>query len=526
MSDGCKRFGLMVVLCAVMGMTLASCKVVDDATGVNNANVGASLEGQKGTLTRKELSQKLRRLAVSYLGTVPQACERIAASDLPLEKRLLAMRIRANSSDSIISIAADPDPQVALLNMVTVLTLQRMLVDKQGDGVVNEEFVEDLPAEGEAGGEAGADAEAGGKADEAAGNGAEPDEGEAEKTKPINRRGKSLFGKMDATFYKAAKRMEEEAWALAAQVMDEEERQQLGALIEQYRQDHPEELDVWWVRFSQFSGYKESFAVADLGRGVVDLFVPVGDAVSGIESTTDVAERATWLAARQALVVQWRVELAHLQMLSAPETTRVLDDVRRVSKTVEELPGKVATERKAIVKAVEDQEVALARLVKDTDQVITKVQQTVEQSGKAVTEVNQAITAAESTIEKAQPLVKQSELTLAQLEKTSDSLNKTLQTLDGFMKQFESEDEDAPPARPFDITEYTTAVQEAGKTIEQLNTLVTNVDGSTQPEKLEKTLGTVQGRLSTLIWQGGAVLLVVGLVLIIAGKLIPKRGKA
>ena len=83
------------------------------------------MQQSNGKLTRKELSLRLRRLAMTYLGDVPEVCERVAASDLPLEQRVKALKIRANSADSVITIAADPDPQVAMLNMVTVLTLQR-----------------------------------------------------------------------------------------------------------------------------------------------------------------------------------------------------------------------------------------------------------------------------------------------------------------------------------------------------------------------------------------------------------------
>lgn len=458
------------------------CKAVDDATGVNNVNVGESLKQTNGTLTRKELSLRLRRLAMSYLGDVPEVCETIAASDLPLDKRLLALRIRANSADSVITIAADPDPQVSLLNMVTVLTLQRMLAEQRG-----EEF----------------------------------------------------FDQFGESYALAARRMEDEAWKLAEQVLDDEEEKELRDLILQYRTDNPAEIYVWWVRFSEFSGYKDRFSVASIGRGVVDLFLPVGDAVAGIETTTDVAERATWLAARQSLVVQWRIELTYLQTLSAPETTRLLEGFESAAATIDALPKHLAKEREAIIQALEDQEGALNKLITRTQSVVKEVKETSEEANKIVTNVDQVMKSADQTVQgiaktikqadesiaNAKAILPETESALAQLDTTSATLNETIKTLDAFTRQFESE-EDGSESRPFDINEYTLAVQEAGKTANELNTLVNNLDRTANPDRLNDTLHSVKAEFSSLIWLGGFIVLGVGLILILAAKLIPRRGSA
>jgi len=473
-------YSVLAVL-AVLTLTMPGCNVVDEATGVDKANLGQSMEQPSGTMTRKELAQKLRRLAMSYLGEVPDACEQIASRDLPLDKRLLAMTIRVNSADSVISIAADPDPQVSLLNMVTVLTLQRMLAEQRA-----EEF----------------------------------------------------FGEHGTLYVNAARRMEDEAWKLAAQVMDEKERENLRELIAKYRSDHPEDVYVWWVRFSEFSSYKENFSIAAVGQGVVDLFVPAGAAVAGTENTTDVAERATWLAARQALIVQWRVELTYLQTLAAPETARLLDDIERVSNTIDALPSHIANERKEILKVLNDQEGALNQMVvktrdvvrevkattQEANQVVENVDATLKTAGQTTEQVKQAIVQAETSVLNAKKILPETESTLAQLDQTSQTINQTIKTLDTFMRQFESGDsEGGPEPRPFDIREYTQTVVEAGQTIEQLNTLVNNVDQAAEPTRLDRSVAVVTDQFRSLIWQAGAVVVLAGLVLIVAAKLIPQH---
>lgn len=475
-----KSLSLLLSLTVTATVLSGGCKAVDKATGTGDANVGESLKQSSGTLTRKELSLRLRRLAVSYLGDVPEVCEKIAASDLPLDKRLLALTIRANSSDSVITIAADPDPQVSLLNMVTVLTLHRMLAEERGE---------------------------------------------------------AFFGEQSRGYINATRRMESEIWGLAGQVLDPEEMKQLRDLITQYRKDNPDEVYVWWVRFAEFSAYKEQFSIATIGRGVVDLFLPVGEAVAGIETTTDVAERATWLAARQALIVQWRIELTYLQTLSAPETIRLLDDIKRVAATIDNLPKDIAKERVALLESLEDQNGALNRLLVKARSIVEEVNKTTEQAGKivegvdavvtnadkTVSNIDQTIQQAEKSLENAKRILPGTESTLAQLDTTAKTLGETVQILDQFTRQFETK-EGEPPSKPFDINEYTLAAMELGKATTELNALVTNLDQAVQQERLDQTLGTARGQVSALIWQSGFVLLGVGLILIVAAKLIPRRG--
>lgn len=472
---------LLLVIC-VVALSSVGCKAVDKATGVGNANVGQSLKKSNAKLSRAELSLRLRRLAVSYLGDIPEVCEAIATSDLPIDKRVLALKIRANSADSVITIAADPDPQVSLLNMVTVLTLHRILAEERG-----EEF----------------------------------------------------FGERSRAYINATRRMESDVWKLASQVLGADEMKQLRELIVEYRKDNPDEVYVWWVRFSEFSAYTEKFSIARVGRGVVDVFLPVGDAVAGLETTTDVAERATWLAARQALIVQWRIELTYLQTLAAAETTRLLDDIQSVAKTIENLPKDIARERIALLESIDDQNGALNRLLSKADAIVADVNKTAEQAGKivegvdavvsnadkTVTNVDETIQRADKSLQNAKAILPDTESALAQLDVTAKTLGETIQSLDQFVRQFESEETD-PDRKPFDINEYTVAVTELGETANQLNTLVTNLDQAVQEDRLNDTIGSARQQVSALIWQGGIVLLGVGLILLLAAKLIPRRAKA
>jgi len=152
------------------------------------------------------------------------------------------------------------------------------------------------------------------------------------------------------------------------------------------------------------------------------------------------------------------------------------------------------------------------------------VDQSLKTAGETTQQVEKAIEQAEASIMKVKTILPESEQTLAQLEETSDSINKTLTTLDAFIRQFdEGEDEDDLPSRPFDIREYTQAAAQAGDTIEQLNTLIMNLDEAAEPTRLDQSVDRLFGRLSGIVWQAGLVIVLAGLILIVAAKLIPRR---
>ena len=65
-----KNYSTILCFLMVFALANAGCKAVDSATGANNANVGQSLRQNNRGLTRKELSLRLRRLAMTYLGDV------------------------------------------------------------------------------------------------------------------------------------------------------------------------------------------------------------------------------------------------------------------------------------------------------------------------------------------------------------------------------------------------------------------------------------------------------------------------
>jgi len=141
---------------------------------------------------------------------------------------------------------------------------------------------------------------------------------------------------------------------------------------------------------------------------------------------------------------------------------------------------------------------------------------------KAVANVERTIKQAEESLQNAKQMLPETESTLAQLDTTAKTLGQTIETLDKFMRQFESEDDD--PSKPFDINEYTLAAAELGKTTHELNVLVSNLDQAVQQDRIDQTFGAAKSQVSALIWQGGFVLLGVGLILILAAKLIPRRG--
>jgi predicted lipoprotein len=92
-------------------------------------------------------------------------------------------------------------------------------------------------------------------------------------------------------------------------------------------------------------------------------------------------------------------------------------------------------------------------------------------------------------------------------------------------------------ARPFDINEYTSAINAATATLEETNALIQNLEQSTQPDALAARLDVFANRgeglvdrlasdLTRLIVIAGLSIAGAGIIIVLAAKLIPVRVRA
>ncbi|WP_372682634.1 hypothetical protein [Desulfosarcina sp.] len=226
------------------------------------------------------------RLA-SYLHQALRDYEQSPGSD---DKRPLVQKDVVLTSISAFTIAADPNPGTALLDMVAMVSMGRLIYEEHW-----------LPRQGES------------------------------------------FLPMVQAFRKA----EREIWELSAKILDDGQQRTLRELITQWRADNPDQTGFAYLRF----GYMASDPTASASdrKKAGGLFQSVRDATHQVEEARLLAERTTFLATRIPILAgglgdYWMSDLVKNQNIKT-----LLADVHRLSATVDQLPEMIAQERSAAI---------------------------------------------------------------------------------------------------------------------------------------------------------------------------------
>jgi flagellar biosynthesis chaperone FliJ len=291
------------------------------------------------------------------------------------------------------------------------------------------------------------------------------------------------------------------AWELLTTALTPEQVEQVHQIIDQWRKSNPDVVAVAYVRLQDFSkGIKKTetpdskqpttlvsaLRLDKIGLDKIISLDPLKDldpAVREITQTRQLAERTIYYAQRAANLIDMQVELLMLRVTIMPETQSLLGDVGRVSKAVESagkladrLPEVLAQEREAAIQQFMD---ALNSQQAQTRQLMTELRSTLE-AGTA----------------------------------TSASLTETIRSLDKFMARFDKPspppDPNAPPAKPFDINDYTEIARELGKTANHLQALLAQLDTSASGvTKLSANAASeLQAVVDHAFWRGIQLILI------------------
>jgi hypothetical protein len=227
--------------------------------------------------------------------------------------RRASLAIKLATVQAAVSIGSSPNPSVGLADMITMVTLERMVLETP--------------------------------------------------------RSKELYGEETAAKLVAVYReQEDKAWRIAVRAMTPEQQQELKDLIAGWRQDHPDATYVSNVRLEDFATRRQqTFVKANKPSSNGSLLMLLNlDPLAGldpaekeIEKSRMLAERLFFYASRSPQLVKWQIESLYQDFMRTPEAKRAVasmesatDAAARVSKQIEELPKNVAAERTATVDQV------------------------------------------------------------------------------------------------------------------------------------------------------------------------------
>src|SRR3954454_763668 len=128
------------IVCAAAAALLGGCASRGRApamVGEGRVEVAGSGTAGAGTheahrrITRDELQQRLMAFADRYLSQISEATDQLKRTNDPA-RRLAAHSTKYYPATTVLTIAAEPDPEAGLLDMLTVVTLERMVWNDDG----------------------------------------------------------------------------------------------------------------------------------------------------------------------------------------------------------------------------------------------------------------------------------------------------------------------------------------------------------------------------------------------------------
>jgi hypothetical protein len=355
-------------------LTLAGCFTTSGGSPTAERAVASGSAVREDTrMTLTTLDQHCMAFGERYVNAMADSCDEIEQGAKDLQARADVHLLKLRTATSVYDILTGSSPFAKLMDLIVLVELQYRV--QVTDNVAVEDYGQDLAP-------------------------------------PLLR---ALFeGRADV-------------WRVADQVLKPEQRKILEHMIDDWRARNPDVHAVAGVRFNEFSEYRGK-SILDgipLGSG---LLAPVSEATRQIEETRMLAERGFFLTKRMARLARWEAEALFNSMMLHPEIRTLDETAVRMAAILESLPGKIADERTAIVKRMEDREKAIGAIAQDVRGTVADVKETVKEF---------------------HPLLQESEGVL-------ESAN----VLAAKFVSPEGAKETPKDSHPFDIREYTTTVRE------------------------------------------------------------------
>jgi hypothetical protein len=251
-------------------------------------------------LTEAELQLELMNYGDRFAAQVVQALEDVERLGPPPETRRAVLGDTVYSAAAVFTIAADPEPQVALLDMVVLATLGRMVYEDYW-----------RPRLGE----------------------------------PVE--------PMGVAFVK----LERDIWKVAEPILDETQRAELLERIETFHRDNPDLSTFSHLRFADFPSRRASSTLKKKKSG--GIFGSVKRISDQVEQTRVLAERGLYLSTRLPLLTGGFADAWVSRLSANPAVEEIRADVRsfaevseRIATVAEELPDRITTERAETVEQV------------------------------------------------------------------------------------------------------------------------------------------------------------------------------
>ncbi len=387
----------------------------------------AKKDKQKGfVMTEVELQSELMSYADRFASIITQALEDFETLNPPPQARQFILSDLVYSMSSVYTVAAEPNPQVGLLDMVAVTTLGRIIYE---DNV------------------------------------------------------RRKYGNSTVVLAEGFQQMEKDIWSIAAKVLTSEQRGELRQLILLWRKNNPDKVVYNYLRFSDFAAQRRnSTLVKKVQAG--GLFKTVQEVTQQVEETRMLAERGIFLGTRLPLLTGNFAEVWMSQLLVSPETNKILADIHTVS-TVSERMATVAEQLPdQLMKDISKLRwQTVNQVMKGIDEWSEKTLNDVFarvaiERGEFISQfMNRLIGEQKNAFEAIMIEEQQATALVTEIRKAIEGGNTLLLTVNTLSEKFKVGEPSAEPkdSKPFDIKDYQDTIAEVTTLVEATNRLAGTV---------------------------------------------------
>jgi hypothetical protein len=302
-------------------------------------------------VTEADLQQDLMSYADRYASVTAQASDDVERLGASPETRRAIIADLIYSAAAAFSIAADSNPQVALLDMVVMTTLGRLVFEDYW---------------------------------------------------------RPRLGAAADPAVAALTKLERDVWEVAAPIFDEEQQRELRERITTYHDDNPEVSTFSHLRFADFPSKRASSTLKKNKSG--GIFGSVKRVTEQVEQTRLMAERAIYLSTRLPLLGGGFADVWVSQLSLNPAVEELREDLHsfavvsdRLATVAEELPEQITAERKDMIEQLVA-EIAVLRfdaieqlmqgVAEERSNALRQLTDEEEQLGGLITEVRLTLTEA------------------------------------------------------------------------------------------------------------------------------------
>ncbi|HIJ54886.1 MAG TPA: hypothetical protein HPQ03_02045 [Deltaproteobacteria bacterium] len=438
-------------------------------------------------LTPAQLRSELMNFADRYTQYLSQASIEFKLREPRIHSRQISLSTNFLEASAAFDIAGGQNPDTALLDMVVLVTLQRM---------VWEEY-----------------------------------------WKP------NWFKKSADVYVETLRRAETDIWKIAEKVLLPSHLQKLRELIDEWHETHPKQWLVSYIRFSDFDEARRASIEKSVKSG--GLLAPIKEATEVVDEIRMLGERAMYKLSRMQLLLNLQVQMFLLDVMVQPEVEKILKEVpkfstvsNRFADAVEKLPDQIKTERTDAINQAMNQ---LTRFRKETlNQLMNRVtserkdlinqlmERIATERKAAVHQVLEGVANERKNIlndfvsqdQRLTGLLGELRGTLTQGTELATALNSTVAAANTLAARFDKDTSDpSPPKDDAGIKDYQALVSEASTTVIRLGDLVQTLDkfmGSPNWDKRMPQFAGLVGQveqeseklLNRVFWKGTGLILI------------------